>query len=552
MPYCLMRTILLGMVAVTTSAAGTAMAQPAATSRATIAPGPFEPTFASMAASYEVPEWFRDAKFGIWAHWGPQCQPEAGDWYARHMYVQGHWQYDRHVRKYGHPSTAGFKDVINEWKAERWDPEALVALYKRAGAQYFFAMANHHDNLDLWDSKHQPWNSVRVGPKKDIVAGWAKAARTQGLKFGLSVHAAHAWSWYETAQGSDKTGEKAGVPYDGKLTKADGAGTWWDGLDPQDLYAQSHAPSPNFQDPGTIHARWEWGKGVTVPDEAYCQKFFDRTKDLIDTFEPDLIYYDDTIAPLYPISDVGLKLTAHFYNQSAAKNGGKANVVQFGKVIHDEQQRKAITWDVERGASNRIESFPWQTDTCIGDWHYNRDVFNRHRYKSATLVMQMLADIVSKNGNLLLNVPVRGDGTIDEDEQQVVAGITAWMDVNKEAIFGTRPFAVFGEGPASENAAPIEAQGFNEGKVPFGPRDVRFTTKGDKTLYAIALDWSAEPLTIRSLGRSAGHLKQDIASITLLGSDEAVQFERTDDAVTIQPAAKRPCDGPIVYRLTLK
>ena len=170
-----------------------------------MATGKFQPAWESLK-QYQTPEWFRDAKFGIWAHWGPQCQPEDGDWYARGMYEEGSGQYKFHVAQYGHPSKFGFKDVIHEWKAENWDPEKLMALYKRAGAQYFFALANHHDNFDNYDSKYQPWNSVAIGPKKDLIGGWAKAARASGLRFGVSVHAAHAWTWYEPAQGADKKG----------------------------------------------------------------------------------------------------------------------------------------------------------------------------------------------------------------------------------------------------------------------------------------------------------------------------------------------------------
>src|SRR4051812_11028878 len=163
---------------------------------------------------------------------GPQCQPEHGDWYARAMYEEGSRDNKFHVEHYGHPSKFGFKDVIHEWKAQNWNPDDLMALYKRAGAQYFFALANHHDNFDLWDSKHQPWNAVKIGPQKDLIASWAKAARANGMRFGVSVHAAHAWTWYEPSQRADKTGPMAGVAYDGKLTAADGKGTWWDGLDP--------------------------------------------------------------------------------------------------------------------------------------------------------------------------------------------------------------------------------------------------------------------------------------------------------------------------------
>jgi alpha-L-fucosidase len=206
---------------------------------------PFKASWDSLA-QYKTPEWFRDAKFGIWAHWGPQCQPEHGDWYAREMYMEGNHHYNFHVKKYGHPSVFGFKDVIHEWTADQWDPEELLTLYKQAGVKYFVALANHHDNLDLYDSRYQPvWNSMKMGPEKDLIGGWVKAARKQGLHFGVSVHAAHAWSWMETSQRSDKAGTYAGVPYDGKLTKAQGKGTWWEGMDPQDLYAQGHPMSEN-------------------------------------------------------------------------------------------------------------------------------------------------------------------------------------------------------------------------------------------------------------------------------------------------------------------
>ncbi|RYF98447.1 MAG: alpha-L-fucosidase, partial [Chitinophagaceae bacterium] len=222
----------------------------------------FNPTWQSLQ-NYKVPDWYRNAKFGIWAHWGPQCEPGYGDWYARGMYIEDSDQYKYHLKKYGHPSKFGFKDVINEWKADRWDPDQLLALYKKAGAQYFFALANHHDNLDLWNSSHHKWNSVTVGPKKDLIAGWAKAAKKQGLPFGVSVHAAHAWSWYEVAQRSDLNGALRGVPYDGKISKSAGQDKWWKGLDPQELYAQNHSLSENSLDNGMIHRQWDWTNGVS-------------------------------------------------------------------------------------------------------------------------------------------------------------------------------------------------------------------------------------------------------------------------------------------------
>ena len=513
-----------------------------------IAPGKFQPTWNSLK-QYQTPDWFRNAKFGIWAHWGPQCEPEDSDWYARNMYIQGHPQNVYQVAHWGPPSQFGFKDVIHSWKAEKWDPEKLVALYKRTGAQYFVALGNHHDNFDLWDSAYQPWNAVKVGPQKDLIAGWAKAAHDQGLPFGVSLHAAHAWSWYELAQSADKTGPLAGVPYDGKLTKADGKGKWWDGLDPQDLYEQRHTPSPDFDKPGSIHDRWDWNNGVSQPNQAYCDKFYNRTADLIKKYQPDLIYFDDDALPLWPVSDAGLKIAADFYNRSMAQHGGKLEAVILGKQLNDEE-RRCIVWDIERGTSDRIEPLPWQTDTCIGNWHYSRAVYDGNHYKNAGRVIKMLCDIVSKNGNLLLNIPVRGDGTIDDKEEVVLKGIADWMDVNKEAIFGTRPWKTFGEGPASEGP-PAKVGNFNEGKgKPFTGADVRFTTK-DGALYLIALGTSKKGLQVKSLGTAAQLLDKPISSITLLGSNEKVTWSQSAAALTISPLKKSPNNIAIVYKISL-
>jgi alpha-L-fucosidase len=208
-------------------------------------PGPFRPNWESLKA-YRYPDWFRDAKFGIWAHWSPQCVPEQGDWYARGMYVQGNAQYNYHVKTYGHPSQFGYKDICHIWRAENWDPEELIRLYAKTGAKYFVALGNHHDNFDCWNSKHQPWNCVNVGPKKDIVGTWAKIARAHGLRFGITYHGTPGRTWREfmpVRYGSDKAGPLKDVPYDGVLTKSDGKGKWWDGMDPQDLNGRTHGKS---------------------------------------------------------------------------------------------------------------------------------------------------------------------------------------------------------------------------------------------------------------------------------------------------------------------
>ncbi|MDP4210556.1 MAG: alpha-L-fucosidase [Bacteroidota bacterium] len=502
-----------------------------------VAQGKFEANWQSLS-QYKVPEWFRNAKFGIWAHWGPQCQAEQGDWYARGMYEEGSGYYKYQVAHYGHPSKAGFKEVIHDWKAENWDPEKLVQLYKRTGAQYFFAMANHHDNLDLWDSKYQEWNSVRVGPKKDIVTGWAKAAKKCGLPFGLSVHASHAWTFYEPSQKSDTTGQFAGIPYDGKLTKADGKGTWWEGMDPQALYAQNHKLSTTWG--------WEWQNGVTIPSQDYCDKFYNRTMDLINKYNPDLLYFDDTALPLYPVSDAGLKIAAHYYNHNMATHYGKLEAVMFGKILTDEQ-KKCMVWDVERGAPDRGQDLAWQTCTCIGDWHYNRNVYDQNRYKSAATVIRTLIDIVSKNGNLLLNIPVRGDGTIDDKEVTVLEGIAKWMESNKESIFDTRPWKVFGEGLSVESLNPMKEQGFNEGKVKLTAKDIRFVQK-DKVIYATLLGLPSEDIIIKSLGKNNG----DIKRIELLGSKEKLKWSQENEKLSIKNPNTVPNDIALVFKIFLK
>ncbi|QSB28833.1 alpha-L-fucosidase [Flavobacterium sp. CLA17] len=501
--------------------------------------GPFEPTWDSLE-KYQAPDWFRDAKFGMWAHWGPQCEPEAGDWYARGMYQEDSLQYKYHLEKYGHPSKFGFKDVINIWKADNWNPQELVNLYKDSGAKYFMAMANHHDNLDLYDSKYQPnWNSTKMGPKKDIIAGWEKAARKAGLPFAVSVHAAHAWSWFETAQRSDQKGSLAGVPYDGKLTKADGKGTWWEGLDPQELYAQNHPLSEKNSDDGGIHSQWNWGNGVAKPSEAYMEKFHDRTIDLIDKYNPDLVYFDDTALPLWPISDAGLRIAAHLYNKSLKKNKTVQTVVT-GKIL-DPQQRKAMVWDIEKGQSNSIEPLPWQTDTCIGDWHYNRGVYNEKRYKTAKTVIHTLIDVVSKNGNLMLNIPVRGDGSIDDLEREIVKEIGVCMKLNSKSIYGTRPWKIFGEGPQQESAGALTAQGFNEGKgKPFTSEDIRFVQK-DKVLYATVMAWPENgTVIIKNLGKNSPHHTEKIREIKLLSTGENLKFKQNLDTLEVYFPNQKP------------
>ena len=523
-----------------------------------VAEGPFQPTWESLAANYQVPDWYRDAKFGIWAHWGPQCQPEMGDWYAQKMYqfsTNPNSDYQFHCKTYGHPSKFGFKDVINEWKADKWEPEKLLALYKKAGAKFFAAMANHHDNLDMWDSTYQPWNSVAVGPKKNIIGGWAKATREAGLKFAISCHASHTWDWMQVAQDSDPSGEYAGIPYDGRVSKADGKGKWWDGLDPQDLYAQYHQKG-NYGwnlSPQANGGRGRRGSQQTPPppvDPAYIEKFFNRTIDLIQKYQPDLLYFDDTVLPIYPASDIGLRIAAYLYNTSFTKNG-KLEAVMTGKGLNA-QQRQAILYDVERGVTTGGETIPWQTDTCIGDWHYRRSLFEQHRYKTPLQVVQMLIDIVSKNGNLMLSIPVRGNGTIDEDEVACVESIGKWMGPNGEGIYATRPWKVYGEGPSTVASNQARGQfGGSRDVRGYTPEDFRFTTKGD-TVYAFMMGWpDSGNATIKSLAQNSENFPREIAKVELLGVGP-LTFTRDMAGLIVNLPENKPNDIAYTLKITPK
>jgi alpha-L-fucosidase len=477
-----------------------------------IAKGPFQPAWDSLEQNYTLPEWYRDAKFGIWAHWGPQCQPRQGDWYAKFMYDQGRPQYNFHVAHYGHPSKFGFKDVINEWKADKWDPATLIKRYKGAGAKFFVSMANHHDNMDMFDSKYQPWNSVNVGPKKDIVGTWARLAREEGLKFGVSVHAARTWRWYEDAQGSDKTGPLAGVPYDGKLTKSDGKGLWWDGLDPQALYAQNHA----------IGAQ---------PDAAYVAKYFNRVKDLLDQHHPDLLYFDDSKLPL---GDAGLSIAAHYFNSNPGWNNGDFTGVITSKDLSPDEQRCVIN-DLERNMTVDQLRAPWQKDLCIGAWHYSDDRYNKG-YRSPRSMINLLVDVVSKNGTFLLNIPLPGSGEIDDKASAFLDEMTKWMSVNGECIYGTRPWEIFGEGPSVKDEGTVKDAPSSAPRG-IGPEytaaDIRFTKKGD-VLYAIALGWpEGGKLSIKTLASKSARYSGEIGGVQLLGSPAKIEFNRDENGLAV-------------------
>ena len=478
-----------------------------------LAPGPVKPSWESLVDHYRYPDWFRDAKLGLWSHWGPQSVPEQGDWYGRLLYLQGHPMYEHHKKTYGHPTTTGMMDILNRWTAERWDPDALVARYKRAGAKYFVSLACHHDNLDCYDSRYHAWNSLRVGPKRDIVGTWAGAARRAGLKFGVSNHAAHSWHWYQPAYGYDPEGPLKGQRYDAFTRRAsDGRGQWWDGLDPQQLYTGAHAVLPAGIDSVAAMNAWhdahdgQWVEHGPPGHPGYAAKWLLRQVDMVERYRPDFCYFDDYGLPFGPI---GLQAAADYYNRSIAWHG-KIDVVLTAKMLKP-HERFGVVQDVERGFTDRLWDEPWQTDTCLGDWFYNVARLNDRSYKTAEQVIQRLADVVSKNGNLLLSIPQPGDGSIDGEEEKILDGMAAWMAINDAAIFGSRPWRVYGEGPTQTKPGMQ-----NEGEAgQFTARDIRFTTnKG--ALYALILGKPGTRVSIGALGRD--RLKgAAIERVSLLG-----------------------------------
>ncbi len=492
--------------------------------------GPYQPAWDSLQ-QYEAPEWYRDAKFGIWAHWSPQCVPEAGDWYARAMYQEGSKDYKYQLEHYGPQSRFGYKDLCPQWTLLNWEPDALIARYKKAGARLFIALANHHDGFDAWDSKHQPWNSAAIGPHRDVVGTWAAAARKQGLRFGVTVHEGRNWWWFQPSHGSDKSGANAGVPYDGALRAEQGKDQWWQGLDPHRIYGVKHP----------IDA---------LPDVSYVKNFYDRTRDLIDQHDPDLLYFDNSQVPL---GWGGMNIAAYFYNHNLKTHGGKLEAVLNGKQIPD-KLAKALVADYERGLTDKIMEYAWQSETCIGEWHYNRRLCEKDGEYGGYLpprdVIHWMIDTVSKNGTFILNVPGRPDGTIDSKEIAVLDGITAWMQVNGEAIYETRPWKIYGEGPHAVKSGSFQGNSVSA----LGAEDIRFTrNKANTVVYALALGWPTGAVVVRALGTSAPTSPGKIARVELIGTEQKLNWKQSAEGLRVElPKQYRPAvDYAAALKVTL-
>lgn len=473
-----------------------------------VAAGLYSADWKAISRIYMVPAWWREAKFGAWSHWDPQSMPEQGDWYARGMYMQGSGQYKYHLEHFDHPSEYGYKDICHNWVIDRWKPDELMDLYVEMGARYFMAMGVHHDNFDCWDSTYQPWNSVHVGPDVDIVGTWEKVARQHGLRFGIGFHntPARTWGQFMTVRyTSDKTGPRQGAAYDAMQTILDGEGKWWKGMDPVDLYGPVH----NVEDP--LHS-------------PFANQFMWRVDDAITKYHPDVIYFDehagDSQVDLGVHMGLGFlapQLIANYYNKSLQWNEGEMDVVinlkGVGGRYNSFQNNPELLPFVDRSLVKSSEAviepeimaYPFQTETTIADWHYRTG----QRYMDAKKLIGLLIENVCRNGTMLLNITQHGRGDLDPEAIQICKDIGAWLKVNGEAVYGSRPFEVYGED------------------------SVRYT-RNQGCVYVTLLDWNGGPVALKALHSGRPTLGK-VSKVELLGSDVAMTFIQDDQALTVTP-----------------
>ena len=476
----------------------------------------FKASFESLR-TYECPSWFRDAKLGIWSHWGPQSVPMYGDWYARNMYIEGSPQYLYHLRHYGHPSKFGYKDLVKLWKAEKFNPGELMDLYVKAGARYFVGQAMHHDHFFNYPSKLNRFNSAQTGPMKDICGLWKKEADNFKLPFGLSEHLGATFSWWSVNKSADRYGAYAGVPYDGN--------------DPsfRDFYMDNY----EHYDKENPDAFPKWYTANVKHHEYWLSVM----KEVIDLYTPEFLYTDGGLPFAYqrregieyaapdtdPAYRYGLETVSYLYNKSIEKHGENR------AVYTQKDRRKEIhsvgILDIEKSQLPGINPDPWHTDTCIGNWFY--DV--RQQFKKPGHIIEMLIDIASKNGTMLLNVLQRPDGSIDDETRYILDEMASWISICGEGIYGTRPWRIFGEGYSS-----VLIDGFREEAVSWTETDYRFTAKG-KTVYAFLMKAPES----RSAAIRSFNTDEKIVSVKLLGEGQ-IPFSHNYGVLSVKLPEKLP------------
>ena len=459
----------------------------------------YEPSWESLRA-YRVPRWYEDAKFGVFIHWGVYAVPAfESEWYPRNMYEQGSKAFQHHVETYGPHTEFGYKDFIPQLTAEKYDPAAWARLFAEAGARYVVPVAEHHDGFAMYDCARSEWNAGRMGPRRDVVGELAEAVRDQGLVFGLSSHRAEHWWFF--------SGGRA-FPSDVQDQRYHG------------LYGPANPKE-------------------TQPDEAYLEDWLARTCELVDKYQPQLVWFDWWIEE--PAFEPYLqRFAAYYYNRGLEWQRGVAI-----NYKHDAFPEGTAVYDVERGQLAGSRPSFWQTDTAVAknSWGYTHN----QEYKTAGSIVGDLVDIVSKNGALLLNIGPRADGTIPEPEQELLREIGRWLAVNGEAIYGTRPWTVFGEGPTEVS----EGQFTDTKRAVFTSEDIRFTTR-ENVLYAICLDWPADSVTIRTLAAGSSMKADQIAEIRLLGFSAPLSWLQNETGLRIETPGGRPCDHAYTFRITLK
>ncbi len=451
------------------------------------------------------PEWFRDAKFGIYFHWGPYSVPAyKTEWYSHYMYVPGHACNKYHLEAYGPLDEFGYKDFIPMFTAEKFDPDAWVMLFKKAGARFAGPVAEHADGFAMWDSELTEWNAAKMGPKRDIVGEMERAVRKQGLKFIATLHHQWLYAWYPTLDPNTDAGDPANAEFYGPPA-------------PRSAFCGSdRSPDP-------------------MPESAFSERWLSRAKEVVDKYQPDLVWFDNK---LHILDQQSVRnFLAHYYNSATAWN---RDVVATYK--HKDFHAGAGILDLERSRMSEGKDFPWLTDDSIdwGAWCHVQEP----RYKTTNRLIDFLVDVVSKNGCVLLNVTPTAEGKIPQPVQERLLEMGRWLDLNGEAIYETRPWKVFGEGPMEI----VEGHLSEHKNKDATSEEIRFTRRG-KTLYATVLDWPEDGVVrIRSL-REGSELLGDIKRISLLGCDDKLSWTREADALCVRLPAQRPCDHAFVLKI---